>query len=710
MLKRFIYIIILCLFALIIALGLSKIKAFESFEQWTFDLRQIAFAPATEISEDIVMVWLDENTMQTLPYRSPVPRDFLAQLNNHLIEAKPKLIAYDIFLKDPSFAQADQMLAASLKQWPTYAVVPMRIGGCGSPPPNIPLEGANSAPPLRGGDKGEGDQNNCVDLPFPLFHNSLKGIGLADLPFNAFDSVVRQTQFEFKTDLGQTPTLAALLYEKVSGQTASQLIQEKKLWPGFGPFSLTPFLADSNKTYIRFAGPPSTMGGSENKFKVFPAILAAKGLIPKAWLKDKIVLVGAAYADLEDAFLTPYFAKFTYFARMNGVEIHANILSSLLTKQFYFTLTLCQLWLSIALLIFIITTFTTTLPLLKSGLIFLGLVFGWLFLAMFSFKSSGIILPVVLPLAAALVSYGLAIAWRALTEGRQRRWLKGVFAQYVPPTVVEQMTKNPSLVRLGGDKRQVTSLFSDIASFTSISEKMDPPTLVKFLNEYLSLMNEILFRYEGTIDKYEGDAIIAFFNAPLEVANHELKAVNTALEIQAASLEITKKWQQTLGFPIITRIGLNTGPAVVGNMGSQDRFDYTAIGDTINLASRLEGTNKFYGTKIMASEMTVAKLDHSIISRPIDRVRVKGKSQPILLHEIMGKKISEDADQLLKLSLAFTQAFIKFEERQFAESKKILAELQTKHKDDGPTKELLGRITKAEQDPAWNLVTNLEAK
>ncbi len=686
MLKRFIQIIILSGLSFAVCFGISNIKAVQSLEQWTFDLRQIAFAPPTKVSKDIVMVWLDENTMKTLPYRSPVPRDFLAKLNDQLVGAQPKLIAYDIFLKDPSFADADQMLAKSLKQGPTYGVVPMRIGGC------HPEGGTN-----------EESQENCVDPPLPMFHNSLKGIGLADLPFNAFDSVVRETKFEFKTNLGQTPTLATLLYEKSTTQSASQLIEDKENW-------LTPFLGNTNKTYIRFAGPPSKIGSPENTFKVFPAILAAKGLLPKAWLKDKIILVGAAYEDLEDAFLTPYYAKFTNFARMNGVEIHANILSSLLTKQFYFNLKVWQIWLSIATLIVIIIFFTTSLPLLKSGVIFLAVCAGWLSLAVFSFNSLAVIIPIILPIAAVLISYGLAIAWRALTEGRQKRWLKGVFAQYVPPTVVEQMTKNPNLVRLGGDKRIVTSLFSDIASFTSISERMDPPTLVNFLNEYLSLMNEILFKYKGTIDKYEGDAIIAFFNAPLDVENHELKAVNTALEIQKASIEITNKWQETLGFPIITRVGLNTGPAVVGNMGSQERFDYTAIGDTINLASRLEGTNKFYSTSVMASEMTVAGLDQTIITRPIDKVRVKGKSQPILLYEIMGKNTWEKGEHLTELSTAFTQAFTKFEKREFAESKQIIEDLLAKHKDDGPGKELLKRIIETEKNPAWDLITNLDRK
>lgn len=682
-------IIFLVIFSFIIFWGFSHTQAFESIENWTFDLRQISFSPKTNVSEDIVMVWLDEQTMKNLPFRSPVPREFLAKLNNQILEAKPKLVAYDIFLKDPSFEAADLSLAESLKKGNSYAVMPMRIGDCHKENKNL---------------------DGCVDLPLPLFLNSLKGVGLADLPFNPFDSVVRSTRLEFKTDLGETPSLAALIYTKSSGQKAYDLVNDEKLWPHLGKFSLTPFTKPNGEIFIRFAGPPSTIGGKDNTFKVFPAHLVAKGLIPTVWLKDKIILVGAAYQDLEDAYLTPYYAKFTNYARMNGVEIHANILSSLLTKQFYYTFEPWQFWTLIGLAIIISLIFAALCPPTKSSITLGASIITYLFLVLLTFRNWGIVLPVLAPISAGVISYGVGISWRALTEGRQRRWIKGVFTHYVPPAVVDQLIQDPGLLKLGGEEKRITSFFSDIASFTTFSERMDPPTLVKFLNEYLSLMNAILFRYGGTIDKYEGDAIVAFFNAPLDVANHAKAASLSALEVQIAGQEITKKWEATLGRSVVTRVGINTGPAVVGNIGSETRFDYTAIGDTVNLASRLEGTNKFYGTKVMASEETIKGIDDSIIVRPIDRVRVKGKEEAILLYEVMGRKIYEEPRSIITLSQLFRDAFDKFEARALDETHRLLQEILNNYPDDGPSKELLNKYRKAKEDPSWDLITDLVSK
>jgi len=659
--------------------GLSHLKVFDSLEAQTFDLRQIAFAPETKVSPDIAMIWLDEQTMKDLPYRSPVPRDFLTELNNKLLEAEPKLIAYDIFLKDPSFPDLDTALAGSLSNGPVYAVMPMRPDG-------------------------------HVDLPLPLFREAIDGVGLADLPFNPFDSVVRYARYNFSTDIGRTPSFAALIYEKATGKSAANAISDESHWPQIGSLKFTPFVKPSGGTFIRFAGPPSKIGGQTNAFKVFPAHLVAKGLVPAEWLKDKIVLVGAAYEDLQDAYLTPYFAKFTDYARMNGVEIHANILSSLLTGQYYYTFEPWQMWSLTSLIIIILAAAATSYSPFKSSFIFLAGVAIFIALATLCFRRWGVAVPVIAPASGAVTSFGLGLGLRALIEGKQKRWIKGIFAQYVPPTVVEHLIQNPELIKLGGETRTITSLFTDIASFTSISEKLDPETLVNFLNEYLGLMNEILFHYGATIDKYEGDAVIAFFNAPLDVANHELAAAEAAIDIQNASYEITKKWETACGRPVMTRVGINTGSAVVGNMGSEGRFDYTAIGDTINLASRLEGTNKFYGTRVMTSEGTVRGLDGRIIVRPLDRVRVKGKNEAILLYEIMGRHGDPEFDQAKNLAQQFTQAFHKFEERSLNEAEGMLREILRIYNEDVPSKELLSRIAKARENENWDLVTELTSK
>jgi adenylate cyclase len=263
----------------------------------------------------------------------------------------------------------------------------------------------------------------------------------------------------------------------------------------------------------------------------------------------------------------------------------------------------------------------------------------------------GVIFPVVPFQGSLILTFGACLGYRGVTEGRQKRFIKGVFAKYVPPSVVDKMIADPKLLTLGGEQREITAVFTDIAGFTTISEKLDPKTLVEFLNQYLDKLTRIIFKYGGTLDKYEGDAIIAFFGAPVALPNHREAACLAAIEMQKAAGEISAIWRARCGAEIVTRVGIHSGQAVVGNMGSDLRFDYTAIGDTMNLASRLEGANKFFGTKILASESTISPLslggrgegvrgicEHDILFRPLARVKVKGKTQGVGVYEVVGLK------------------------------------------------------------------------
>jgi class 3 adenylate cyclase/CHASE2 domain-containing sensor protein len=671
--------LIIAVVALLVTRGIMFFKAPRDFEAKLFDIRQLAFPPKTVSSSDVVMVWLDENTMKGLPFRTPIPRNFLATLHDKIAEAGPKLIAYDIFFKGASFPGDDEKLAKALGEYRAYAVVPMRAEG-------------------------------IVDMPDEMFMKGLKGVGLADLPFNSFDSTVREASFIFDTDRGPMRSFAAELFFAATGSDASELIADKKNWPGFGHIKLTPYVGGGEKVYIRFAGPPSKIGDKNNQFKTYSAALVAKGFVPKGWLKDKIVLVGASYEDLKDSFLTPYYAASMGYAQMNGVEIHANILSELLTSKFYFTTTMAQTWVGVFLIALAIGAAAVILSPWSAGIIFLVISAIEVLLSVVSFMKYGIVVPIVAPLIGSTAAYGSGLGLRALTEGKQKRFIKGVFSKYVPRAVVERMTQNPELVKLGGQQRIVTSLFSDIASFTTISEKMEPTELVEFLNDYLGRMNEMLFSFGATIDKYEGDAIIAFFNAPLDVVDHEAKAMRAAIEMRRITSEVSSEWSERLGRELVTRVGINTGPAVVGNMGSEGRFDYTAIGDTINLASRLEGTNKFYNTILMASEMTVARGGDDLIVRPVDRVRVKGKAEPILLYEIVGVRGHVDESIISEKIEPYQKAFDLFTHRNTVEAKSELSGVISTYPDDGPALELKKRIEKAGADPKWDLVTDLESK
>jgi adenylate cyclase len=302
--------------------------------------------------------------------------------------------------------------------------------------------------------------------------------------------------------------------------------------------------------------------------------------------------------------------------------------------------------------------------------------------------------------AATLLNYGV--------EGRQRRFIKGVFRHYLSPEVIERIIENPGLLSLGGEKREITSFFSDLAGFTSISERLTPEALVSFLNEFLSEMTDIILAHGGTLDKYEGDAIIAFWNAPLNQPDHASRACRAAVACQARLAELAERWTAKAGRPLTMRVGLNSGPAVVGNMGSARRFDYTAMGDTINLAARLEGACKIYGVAVLAGEETYERVREEAAARLIDRVRVVGKRQPVSIYEIAGLRDGLAADRV-RLLESFERARAAFLRREWDAAAALFGSLA----DDRPSAVYLERCRLFRETPPpadWDGVFDLKQK
>ncbi|MBR1912198.1 MAG: adenylate/guanylate cyclase domain-containing protein, partial [Treponema sp.] len=250
----------------------------------------------------------------------------------------------------------------------------------------------------------------------------------------------------------------------------------------------------------------------------------------------------------------------------------------------------------------------------------------------------GLILPVVAPVLAFVGSFIISVAESYIIEGRQRRYLKSAFRQYLSPAVIDSLIENPNLLKLGGERREITAFFSDIQGFTTISEGLSPEQLTQFLNMYLSAMSDIILAHGGTIDKYEGDAIIAFWNAPTYQNDHAKRAVEAALECQQKLKQMQSHLIAITRRPVKQRIGLNTGVATVGNFGSNKRFDYTMMGDAVNLASRLEGINKQFGTYTMCSEQTMKRASEAgcqLFFRNIANIVVVGRREPVRVYTPM---------------------------------------------------------------------------
>jgi adenylate cyclase len=274
--------------------------------------------------------------------------------------------------------------------------------------------------------------------------------------------------------------------------------------------------------------------------------------------------------------------------------------------------------------------------------------------------------------------------YRYATEEAEKRFIKGAFGQYMSPIVIDQLMDDPSKLNLGGEKKVLTAFFSDIQSFSSFSEKMEPDELVQFLNIYLTEMCDIILKYDGTIDKFEGDAIIAFFGAPIDFPDHAERASLCSAEIQAAMENFRIEWAKD-GWPAVhMRIGLNTGDIVVGNMGSRDRMDYTMMGDAVNLAARLEEAAKQYKIYSMISEFTYEAAKDVIDVRELDSTRVVGKELPVRVYEILGKK-GEVEEKKLKAARTFEVGLKLYREQKFEEAKKTFEDALKINPEDGPS-------------------------
>lgn len=283
----------------------------------------------------------------------------------------------------------------------------------------------------------------------------------------------------------------------------------------------------------------------------------------------------------------------------------------------------------------------------------------------------GFILPSVAPQIAIILAFASCLFKNYLTEGRQRRYLKHAFSQYLSPTVIDSLIENPDMLKLGGEKREISVYFSDIQSFTSIAEKLSPEALTELLNTYLSAMTDIILSYGGTIDKYEGDAIIAFWNAPTYQEDHAKRALEAAMECQKVLSQMQNEFIKTCGKPLHQRIGLNTGYAVVGNMGSTKRFNYTIMGDAVNLASRLEGMNKQFGTYTMCSKTLMQKAQEfgcDYAFRELADVAVVGKTEGVSVYEPM---LKPEYDKHKADFENYGAALKKFKKGRFAEAKTL---------------------------------------
>jgi adenylate cyclase len=646
------------LVAAVIALLLWWPGWLDGWEQKTYDWRVRAMARPGAASDRIVMVYVDQNSLDWGQRENglswPWPREVYAPIVKFCERQGARALVFDVLTTEPSLygQDDDQALAQAFSAYGKVAAA-LQLGNRSGdalqwpdavPKPRLQVHGLEAW-------LAQGRDLTLPRASFPVaavagrvaqFGNSHLGPD----PDGVFRRVRLLARFAGHT----VPTLglAALL---VAEPQTTLTMGEGSLRTQQGAIPID----HEGAAILNFRGP----GGGHRAYSAAAVIQSELSLAeggqptisdPNAF-RDRFVFFGFSAPGLFDQWPTPVGGVFP------GVEVHATLLDNLLSHDFIRPLSrplTIGLTLGLCLLAGLVTAlFSGPVATLAAMLFFLTLpgvaaVMGY---------RQQLWLPVVLPeVALVLTLTGMVLANYA-TLGRQKRFIKNAFQQYLSPAVIEELIRHPERLRLGGERRQLSIFFSDLEGFTSISETLEPEALTTLLNDYLSAMTEIIHQEGGTIDKYEGDAIIAFWNAPLPQEDHGARAVRAALRCQAKLAEMGPWCRQRIGKELKMRIGVNTGPAVVGNMGSHTRFDYTMLGDAVNLASRLEGINKQFGTEILISAATAATLGGAFPLWEVARVAVVGRREAVVVFEPLLPEVMESRaarlDQFAKGREAF---------------------------------------------------------
>jgi len=632
----------LAVVALVVALSFTRV--WDAVEWKVFDLFTSIAAPHAS-QHPIVILAIDEPTFQDLGQQWPFPRSLHARLLERVRADGARGVAFDIVFAEPSQPQEDEALARAI-----------RASG------NVVLAAKQELTHY-----GNATVMSLVTpLPALLEAGAIAG------------------------DIGVDPDEDFVVRRQTSAEDSlsAQLARFANVQP-----------AARKPALIEYLGPRGTIDTRSYYQALEP------GLLPPGYFRDKLVLVGhstRSAVELQkqsDMFNSPFAVADRLFP---GVEIQATMLANRLSGGGLHQVGDGWAFGLIAGLGALLLAARgrrhpgATAVLAACCCVFvLGLAY-----TLFAWQKQW--LPPLFPVAALVALYGSTTLADYLAARRRAARVHQMFAQYVPPPVVARLVEQPELMKLGGETREVTLMFTDLANFTAMSEQLSAQQTVEVLTAYFNTMTPIVHRYGGTVDKFIGDAIMAFWGAPLEDASHAEHAVRAAIDMQAAMEQLVASLRER-GLPSIgMRVGLHSGPAVIGNVGSDTRFSYTAIGDAVNLAARLEGANKAFGSGVLLSETTARQLPADIRLRPLDDVIVKGKTEPVRVY-------TPCADEALcRLS---EQALAAFHARAWDSAGQLLRELLTLKPRDLAATRLLERIEEAKAlppDAAWTPAVALD--
>ncbi len=584
---------------------------------------------------NLIIVKIDERELIDFGY--PIPHNITAQAIYYITEAGAKAIGIDLFLSKQNEEDYNQLLIYATEHSNVFlAVGPYKPSGISDDEVEsytdslvhfkINQWGVPIQPELK---KYFHRSVTFAGKSFDELVEASSGIGHVAILPDPFDGVQRRVPLFVEYAGRIYPSLGAVLaFEYLGIDYKKVQIVKKRNEVVFNIDGLQIPTSLKSELFVNYAG-PDTIFRQVSLYKVIEAgINGDKEFLSQ--FKNAVVIIGPTARSLGDLGPNPFSEK------SPNVFIHANVFNTIVSHNYIKPVS----WRVQLLILIILTTvvgisgFITKFH--NSLLLTVSILIAYFAFSFLSFTQFLRWFYNAEPTLSILLCYISSVTFLTIQENKQKQQIRSMFEKYVDASVVDKLIENPELMALGGEERELTILFSDIQGFTTMSEKLTPHQLVTLLNELLDELSMIIFKNKGTIDKYIGDAIMAFWGAPVPDENHAYNACITALEMQEKLRELREKWKK-LGRPEIKmRIGINTGRVIVGNMGSKVKFNYTVIGDDVNLASRLEGANKEYGTNIMIGESTYEKVKDKVIVRELDLLVVKGKTEPVRVYELIG--------------------------------------------------------------------------
>lgn len=688
--------------------GLRMTRWFDVVELKAFDHLVRRHADPAKADPNLVLLAIDESSLEAFG-RWPWPRDRYGYVVRYLKRAGAKAVVFDVmfFEPDENAEEFDQSFADDMKA-AGNVFLPMLFR---AEPAAIPAELQDRATVKLervAGEQLQPARHEGVKLPIPVLAQQTRGLGVINLSADA-DGPTRRVPLLGQVDGHLVPHLSLAVAQYVLG-AREVTVGRDRMQVG----SRTVPLDADGHLLIEWHGSLEQTYHAR-KYSIGRVLQAfaqqeqgERAELDASLFKDKVVFVAGTAAGLYDLRVTPFSSA------TPGVLIHMAALDNLLHGH---AVQAAPAWFSLSILLLLCLASAGAFMLFSSYPVKFGVTIGlavaYYALVAHAFAGHERWLELVFPEVALALTFGTAATVEYVTEGKQRRLMRAAFDKYMSSEVVEEIMRNPAAIKLGGEKKEISILFSDIAGFTTISEKMPPEDLVTLLNRYLSAMTTIIKRqHRGNVNKYLGDGIMALFGAPLNDPQHASLACYAALDCQAELARLRQIWKLE-GLPeIAARIGINSGPCIVGNMGSEERMEYTVTGDSVNLASRLEGAGKYYDTLILIGQRTAELAKNDVEVREIDLLRVKGKKDPVVVFELLARKgqVEEKKRPVIEMYL---EGLVAYKQRDFATACARFSEAVTLDPSDGPSRVYLERATTYCQTPPpadWDGVYEMTSK